>query len=160
MSSCPFSERASMPEEAGKHRCSGPGHGIDEMCINRHPKTHTCRPNQCGPNLHALQTHLLLLSQTTLCCCTSFSRKCGSFLPPPGSHLHFGAPRPQTPEATIFPSPSTSSTSTFTHRGTGAVNRGPTPLLRARLWPTSFQLTLAYHIYFIFGSSAAMELKS
>lgn len=87
MSSCPFSERASMPEEAGKHLCSGPGHGIDEMRINRHPKTHICRRN-----LHALQTHLLLLSQTTLCCCTSFSRKCGSFLPPPGSHLHvFGA---------------------------------------------------------------------
>lgn len=95
-----------MPEEAGKHLCSGPGHGIDEMRINRHPKTHICRPN-----LHALQTHLLLLSQTTLCCCTSFSRKCGSFLPPPGSHLQvFGAHS----EVTFFRSPATSST--FTHR--------------------------------------------
>ena len=71
-------------------------------------KAHMCRP---GPNLHALQTHLLLLSQTTLCCCTSFSRKCGSFLPPPGSHLHvFGAHC----EVTFFRSPATSST--FTHR--------------------------------------------
>lgn len=33
-----------MPEEAGKHLCSGPGHGIDEMRINRHPKSSHVSP--------------------------------------------------------------------------------------------------------------------
>lgn len=147
MSSGPFSERASMPEEAGKHLCSGPGHGIDEMRINRHPKSSHLSPkfaraaNPSSPSqpddavlLYKLLQKVWELSPTSR---IAFACLCCLLPRPPFSHL-----QPPLPPLLI------------------GRNRGPAPLLRSRLWPTSFQLTLAYHVCFIFGSSAAMELKS